>query len=458
MPNEKYLELLKRHEPQLPLEHVDEIAQLSCEYLKSEAIEFSEEDILSNLYLLWKISRQPGSKIAKSDAKKIERIVSLASSAFRSGPNRAPSKDMGGARTDKFHPQNLGGAPSLALEKSGTSDLKKTSFSYSFPAEGIDIDSWRKTNTKKIFGLIGMHRDAVGLLLTINTVVNEVLTDKGKPGWMSMQTLFRGLYVPNGGSITYLSVDAENGGIVTLRLKGSEERPLNPSAQDEREIKLPVSSLMQYSLEANGVKKMDLDSVPAKILQNPLYALYYCAAKEVPEQALIASEFLAGATDLAFVDKTKQIALIRVPLEDIYYTEKELELMRPLFKIAPGVLTSNYSILVYSMTPEFDQALGKCMDLSLGYKDGKILQKGKILLTKLPSLIKAKKLLDKYSNATLAATGIERDTVRKMAVAKSKLQNFSDTEVGHMLSALNDALRNVDAAKAEIIAFAKTIK
>ena len=68
-------DLLKKKKPTLSMEHIENIAELSATYLESDAVEFSEDDLLSNLYLLWQMSKAPKAKMSKKHAKQIEKIV-----------------------------------------------------------------------------------------------------------------------------------------------------------------------------------------------------------------------------------------------------------------------------------------------------------------------------------------------------------------------------------------------
>ncbi len=67
--------------PELRLEHIDSIAELSQIYLKADAEEFSEEDLVSNLPKLWQLSLS--SKMKPHHAKKLMSIVS-----FVAGPQQ----------------------------------------------------------------------------------------------------------------------------------------------------------------------------------------------------------------------------------------------------------------------------------------------------------------------------------------------------------------------------------
>lgn len=69
-------------QPKLPAEHLNDIAELSVQYLGAEASEFSEEDLLSNLALLQEMSVQPKPKVSKRDARRIQKIAMVAFSAF----------------------------------------------------------------------------------------------------------------------------------------------------------------------------------------------------------------------------------------------------------------------------------------------------------------------------------------------------------------------------------------
>jgi len=72
-----------RSEPELPdfkkpslrLEHIDSIAELSQIYLKADATEFSEDDLLANLPKLWTLSLS--SKMTPRHSKKLQTIVSF---------------------------------------------------------------------------------------------------------------------------------------------------------------------------------------------------------------------------------------------------------------------------------------------------------------------------------------------------------------------------------------------
>lgn len=67
--------------PSLSLEHIGEIADLSSAYLNCEAVEFSEEELVSNLALLSVVAKKVKHSMAKKD---VERINALASSVFGS--------------------------------------------------------------------------------------------------------------------------------------------------------------------------------------------------------------------------------------------------------------------------------------------------------------------------------------------------------------------------------------
>jgi len=66
---------LKERKPSLDLEHINDIAELSSQYLKAEAVEFSEGDLLNSLHALWKLSGEGNAKMKKSDAKKVEKMA-----------------------------------------------------------------------------------------------------------------------------------------------------------------------------------------------------------------------------------------------------------------------------------------------------------------------------------------------------------------------------------------------
>jgi len=74
-PAEPDWELLRQKKPAFSVKHIDEIAELSARYLDADALVFSEDDIISNIYLLWKMSKKSDTKISKKHAKEVEKIV-----------------------------------------------------------------------------------------------------------------------------------------------------------------------------------------------------------------------------------------------------------------------------------------------------------------------------------------------------------------------------------------------
>jgi hypothetical protein len=84
VPAEPDWALLRQMKPSLSTEHIESIAKLSEIYLQPEATEFSEDDLISNLQALWKLSKQQNAKINKKDAKLIEKISNTANLFFRS--------------------------------------------------------------------------------------------------------------------------------------------------------------------------------------------------------------------------------------------------------------------------------------------------------------------------------------------------------------------------------------
>lgn len=326
-------------------------------------------------------------------------------------------------------------------------------FTYLFKEEGKDLDSWRRSNTRKIFSLMQMHKEFAGLLFAINGYVNETLMNEAKPGFLNNEKIRADLYVPTGGSLTYLSIDSKEG-TVTIRLKGSEEKPFNPSAGQEREIKVPVSELVPLSLAKNGVTKLDFDSVPKEILQYPLYAMFYCAAKEKPEQVGISKHFIEEHPELVFLDATKNTPLIRVPPEEIYFTEKEQQLMQRVAPVFDNFLhSSSYLLSAYSTTPEFETASKKCFGITRNSESG---HSRPVFLRY--SANKADRLRHKYSDARRAAMEADQNIRNDIFRTKAKLRNMSDAEVEQKMSTLDNALANVEKAKRDIIDFSKKLK
>ena len=82
--------------PDLTLDHLSDIAELSKEYLKPEAAEFSEEELSANLRSLWHLSKQENSKISKHHSKKIEKILISAFGMGSRPANRSPQSESGG--------------------------------------------------------------------------------------------------------------------------------------------------------------------------------------------------------------------------------------------------------------------------------------------------------------------------------------------------------------------------
>jgi|GEM_PF-2942126 len=96
LPLEPNWDSLKLKKPELDTEHLNGIAELSSAYLHPEAAEFSEEDLLSNLAQLWKMSKQQPAKMSSKDAKRIEKIVMSAFSAANARILRSPDAGGGG--------------------------------------------------------------------------------------------------------------------------------------------------------------------------------------------------------------------------------------------------------------------------------------------------------------------------------------------------------------------------
>ena len=65
----------------LSVDHINDIAELSSTYLNNEAVEFSEEELVSNLYLLSVVAKKVKHSMAKND---VERIGSLSDEVFGS--------------------------------------------------------------------------------------------------------------------------------------------------------------------------------------------------------------------------------------------------------------------------------------------------------------------------------------------------------------------------------------
>lgn len=65
----------------MSLEHIDDIAELSAIYLKPEAAEFSEDELIANLFALYKMSKSGNSKIHNQHANKIHDLVGKVLSA-----------------------------------------------------------------------------------------------------------------------------------------------------------------------------------------------------------------------------------------------------------------------------------------------------------------------------------------------------------------------------------------
>ncbi|MFA5930165.1 MAG: hypothetical protein WC861_04750 [Candidatus Micrarchaeia archaeon] len=104
-PAEPDWEMLRQKKPAFSVEHINEIAELSARYLDADAVVFSEDDIISNFYLLWQMSKKPGKKISKRHAKEIEKIVMSvfskhASESNSRGTPSSPQKD----HPNKFKP------------------------------------------------------------------------------------------------------------------------------------------------------------------------------------------------------------------------------------------------------------------------------------------------------------------------------------------------------------------
>ncbi len=82
--------------PDLSMEHLSDIAELSKEYLKPEAAEFSEEELSANLRSLWHLSKQENTKISRKHAKKIEKIIISAFGRFGPAIHRSQHSEGGG--------------------------------------------------------------------------------------------------------------------------------------------------------------------------------------------------------------------------------------------------------------------------------------------------------------------------------------------------------------------------
>ncbi len=94
--------------PALSAEVICEIGELSEIYLDSETVEFSEEDLLSNLHALCRLSMQQSARMGKAHARKVR---SLAASVF-SGKRLIGSGTQGPAeessRQRSFHSKGMG--------------------------------------------------------------------------------------------------------------------------------------------------------------------------------------------------------------------------------------------------------------------------------------------------------------------------------------------------------------
>ena len=81
----------------LSLDHLNDIAELSKEYLAPEALEFSEETLTANLSALWHLSRQENTKVSAKHAKKIQKIVLSAFGLGSRNIRRSQHSEGGGA-------------------------------------------------------------------------------------------------------------------------------------------------------------------------------------------------------------------------------------------------------------------------------------------------------------------------------------------------------------------------
>jgi hypothetical protein len=61
---------------QLSLDHINDIAELSNTYLNNETVEFSEEQLVSNLYLLSVVAKKVKHNMARKDTEKIDALAS----------------------------------------------------------------------------------------------------------------------------------------------------------------------------------------------------------------------------------------------------------------------------------------------------------------------------------------------------------------------------------------------
>jgi len=99
LPNELSFSEGKPQLSRLSLDHINDIVELSKEYLAPEASEFSEETLTANLSALWHLSKQENTTVSKSHAKKIQKI---ALSAFSFGSHiRRSSHSEGGGGSEK---------------------------------------------------------------------------------------------------------------------------------------------------------------------------------------------------------------------------------------------------------------------------------------------------------------------------------------------------------------------
>lgn len=341
-------------------------------------------------------------------------------------------------------------------------------FSCAFSEEGKNIDEWRRANTEKIFSLMQQHKAASGILFAVNVVINDILTSK-KGGFITLQKLSADLYIPNGGSLTYISFDSEND-FVTIHLKGSETKLFNPQAQDEREIKLPLSELVRYGLSSNGVEKLDWDSLPKELFDYPLYALFYLAVKEVPEQASRITEAIFETTGIAFADRTGQVALIRVPIDEIPFTPKESELL-DIAKKAHNYMSKHYNNFD---TPEKMDALHKCQNLEHKLDNFLHLKRkpshwaervvslandaaSSVLGVLIPKMREAKKLMERLRSAECNLMDFTSEAQDRLIMAKIELKNMSDNEIDLHLSKIQKAVAVLDKVDADILEFGKRL-
>lgn len=71
-------EILRPHLAPFAPEHLSEIGELSQKYLKSEAAEFGEGELVSNLYALYKISESEEAKMHKAHSERVKALMESA--------------------------------------------------------------------------------------------------------------------------------------------------------------------------------------------------------------------------------------------------------------------------------------------------------------------------------------------------------------------------------------------